>query len=175
MRRASIVNTSNLETDEDGLPQSYRWAHGEVNINNAEIRSRILGDGDNWELGEFDPFARAKYMDRALRLGITAIGREEVFRGDVPGTLLESDFLQLVRPGLIATVTGASLPKAIVYDIFWAAIFNQVSERMYKLRKGYDDNLRHKSSLVSRRTYDRLALAHGYAALNRLISVRKPE
>jgi hypothetical protein len=145
-----------------------------VKINNAEIEQRIKRDDNKWEQGLIDPFARAKYMDKALRVGITAIGREHTFQGDVSGTVLRSALGHSMWTAWF-TLFGYDLDTAVIGALLAPGIYqNTVSHSVQVLahkdnRRGYPLPPR-MWSLGLNKHYDRLAIAHGYAATTRLIA-----
>lgn len=72
--RAVTINKAELSKTEGSIdkeyPPGFRWVKSEVAINNAEIEEQIKNDGDKWDLGVYDPIARAKYMNKALKNGL---------------------------------------------------------------------------------------------------------
>jgi hypothetical protein len=145
-----------------------------VKINNAEIEQRIKRDDNKWEQGLIDPFARAKYMDKALRVGITAIGRENTFQGDVSGTLLRSALGHSMWTAWFMLFGYAPAEAVIVSTLATAAYENSVTHGS-KVLAHKDDRRGHPLpprmwSLGEHKHYDRLAIAHGYAATTRLIA-----
>lgn len=80
--RARLSQTE-LGDAEGRVGPSYRWRDATVQLNNAEIEERIKNDGDKWDRGVFEPAARAKYMNQALKRGM-ADATDTLILGEVP-------------------------------------------------------------------------------------------
>jgi len=79
------ANIADADTErKDDLPNGYRWADATVKINNAEIEERIKNDGDRWDMGLIDPYARAKYMNSALKKGVRTATYDATFPFGAP-------------------------------------------------------------------------------------------
>lgn len=179
-KTASVAKTRIVSTEtsqgaiDSRLYKPYDWADGVVKVNNAEVEERIKGDGDKWEQGLVDPFARAHYVDRALRLGITAIGRDQVFQGDAPGTLLGSALRKSMWVSWFMMIGGRSFLGAVIFDSTLDVLIQGMNHAYMKM-SNKDENGRNilpprKLSLMNHKPYDRLVLAHGYAASKRLVA-----
>lgn len=95
--RAKIHQSEINQGETDGHGRAYKWLDARAWINNAEIEDRIKQDGDRWDKGLWDPAARAKYMDAALKGGILGIARQNTLGDDPFRTLLVSATLKYTQ------------------------------------------------------------------------------
>ena len=155
----------------------YAWHNVKVKVNNAEIEERIRNDGDKWDRSVFDPFARAKYMNSALKKGMLEATKSNML-GEQPGrTIMSSALLELTGVNIYMLAGNLRPLSALALRTLVGSV-STVANHGIQSAAHKDNKVGHPLpprmfSLARNIYYDRLAMMHAVAPFGKLVTAKR--